>query len=223
MQHSAARSVRRFPQFPAVPLPAPAELGISLGAAILRRASSRAFVARPLDLSELAALLQAAYGVTHSGDDVGGHGGQPLRSVPSGGALYPLEVYVAALRVGGLRPGLYHFDPLASVLERLPRPADAAMLEPLSAYPELLAPAGAVLFVTAVFWRTRFKYALRGYRFALLEAGHLGQNLLLAAAALELAAVPVGGVYDRRVEDYLGADGVDESLVYALSFGAGVD
>ena len=54
---------------------------------------------------------------------------------------------------------------------------------------------------------------------ALLEAGHVGQNALLAAWSLGLAAVPVGGVYEGRVEELLGADGVDESLVYALSVG----
>jgi SagB-type dehydrogenase family enzyme len=75
------------------------------------------------------------------------------------------------------------------------------------------------VFVTAMFWRSRFKYGLRGYRFALLEAGHLGQNLLLAATALELASLPVGGVYDRRVDEFLSIDGVNESVVYAFSFG----
>jgi SagB-type dehydrogenase family enzyme len=74
-----------------------------------------------------------------------------------------------------------------------------------------------VFFVTAMFWRARFKYGLRGYRFALLEAGHVGQNFLLAATARDLAAVPVGGFFDRRVDELLGVDGVDESAVYAIS------
>ena len=51
-----------------------------------------------------------------------------------------------------------------------------------------------------MFWRTRFKYGLRGYRFALLEAGHVMQNAVLAAAALALPALPVGGFYDRRLD-----------------------
>jgi SagB-type dehydrogenase family enzyme len=70
-----------------------------------------------------------------------------------------------------------------------------------------------------MFWRTRFKYGLRGYRFALLEAGHVVQNVLLACTALGLAAVPVGGFYDRPVDALLGADGVNESVVYAVSLG----
>jgi SagB-type dehydrogenase family enzyme len=70
-----------------------------------------------------------------------------------------------------------------------------------------------------VFWRSRFKYGLRGYRFVLLEAGHAAQNALLAAAALALAAVPLGGFYDRRVDELIEADGVDESALYLVCVG----
>ena len=70
-----------------------------------------------------------------------------------------------------------------------------------------------------MFWRSRFKYGLRGYRFALLEAGHLVQNLVLAAGALEVGALPLGGFYDRRVDELVGADGLDEATVYAVLLG----
>jgi SagB-type dehydrogenase family enzyme len=218
MQHTTVRAVKRFPQRQAVPLPGAAPLTWPLGDALRRRVTRRFFADAPIAFGELAALLQAGYGVTHRTELEGGRRGQPLRSVPSGGALYPLELYVAAPAVEGLAPGLYHFDPLRSVLELLVSGV-RERLGPLSAYPELLEPAAAVIFVTGVFWRSRFKYALRGYRFALLEAGHVGQNVLLAATALDLAVVPVGGVYDRRVEEFLGVNGVDESLVYTLSVG----
>ena len=209
MRYSAGRAVRRWSQVEPVDLPRPALPAVDLRA----RASGRSFAEAKLDLAALAAVLWAAYGVSR--DD----GNLPLRTVPSGGALYPLELYVLALRVDGLEQGLYHYDPLRHVLEPIAEGFDAERLEGLSAYPELVCTAGAFLLVTALFWRTRFKYGLRGYRFALLEAGHVGQNALLAAAALELAAVPVGGVFDRRVEQLLEVDGVDESLVYALSVG----
>jgi SagB-type dehydrogenase family enzyme len=70
-----------------------------------------------------------------------------------------------------------------------------------------------------MFWRSRFKYGQRGYRFTLLEAGHLVQNVVLMCAALDLAAVPIGGFYDRPVDMLLGADGVNESIVYAVCLG----
>jgi SagB-type dehydrogenase family enzyme len=76
-----------------------------------------------------------------------------------------------------------------------------------------------VVLVTAVFWRTRCKYGLRGYRFALLEAGHCVQNMLLAARAVDAAALPLGGLYDARAEALVNVDGVEESVVYAVALG----
>ena len=75
------------------------------------------------------------------------------------------------------------------------------------------------MFVTAVFFRSTFKYGDRGYRFVLLEAGHLAQNACLAAAALGLAAAPIGGYFDRDVDRQLRLDGLSESSVYALLLG----
>ena len=76
------------------------------------------------------------------------------------------------------------------------------------------------LVVTAMLWRSRFKYGQRGYRFALLEAGHLAQNVLLASEGLDLAAVPVGGFYDRRLAALLAIDGVNEVPLYVLPIGS---
>jgi SagB-type dehydrogenase family enzyme len=77
--------------------------------------------------------------------------------------------------------------------------------------------AAALVVVTGVFWRSRFKYGLRGYRFALLEAGHLMQNAVLAATDLELDALPIGGFYDALLDRLVGADGLDEASLYALA------
>ena len=93
----------------------------------------------------------------------------------------------------------------------------------LSTYPEIVAACAAVIFVAAVFGRTRFKYGVRGYRFALLEAGHVGQNVLLAATAFGLGAVPLGGYYDRLTDDFLGLDGVNESTLYTIALGRPLD
>jgi SagB-type dehydrogenase family enzyme len=71
-----------------------------------------------------------------------------------------------------------------------------------------------------MFWRSRFKYGQRAYRFTLLEAGHVAQNALLAAAALGLAAVPLGGFYDRKVDAFLGVDGLQEAALYLLPVGS---
>ncbi len=219
LQLSVVRGVKRHPQRPSVALPAPELPDVSLAEAVRHRESLRAFAPDALPLAQLATVLHSGYGVTHASRLPGGRRGQPLRTVPSGGALYPLELYVLAERVDGLEGRLHHYDPWRHALERLPVGADHPVAD-LTAYPELLAPAAALIVVTAMFWRTRFKYALRGYRFALLEAGHVGQNVALASAALGLAALPVGGVYDRRLEEVLGVDGVNESVVYVFALGA---
>ena len=95
-----------------------------------------------------------------------------------------------------------------------PRDLRAALVDP-----SLIDGAAALVVLTAMFWRSRFKYGLRAYRFALLEAGHVVQNAILAATALGLPALPIGGFYDRRLDALVGADGLDEASVYALLLG----
>ncbi len=207
---STTRAVLRSLTRASVPLPSVSLPPVPLADAVERRRSARAFGPGHVTLGEVAALLDAAYGVTSSAD------GTSFRAVPSGGALYPLELYVLTSRVEDLEPGLHHADPLRRALEKMPSTEHE---RPLSPYDELLDSAALLVAVTGVFWRSRFKYGLRGYRFTLLEAGHLGQNLLLAAAALDLAALPIGGFYDRRVERLLGVDGVNESALYLFAVG----
>ena len=215
MRISASRSVKRHFQRPFVPLPARGLGPASLADALDARRSIRAFGERPLRLDELGSILRAAYGVTGRLDGTP----QTLRSAPSGGGLYPLELYVVTRHVEGLDAALHHFDPLRQGLELLRAIEPGDELDSLSPYGELLASSAAFVAVTAMFWRSRFKYGARAYRFTLLEAGHLAQNLLLAVAALGLAAVPLGGFYDRRLDAFLGVDGLYEASLYLLPFG----
>jgi SagB-type dehydrogenase family enzyme len=77
-----------------------------------------------------------------------------------------------------------------------------------------------VLFLTVIFQRMRFKYRDRTYRYGLVEAGHLGQNLYLAAESLGLGACAVGAFLDDEMNAMLGVDGRDEAAVYMLSLGS---
>ncbi len=214
MRITASRSTKRQTQRPFTPLPAPSLGRATLAEAIASRRSRRAYGPRPLELGAVATVLHAGYGVTATIDGTP----QALRTVPSGGALYPLELYVIAHRVDGLDPGLCHYDPLRHGLELL-RPLEARAWSELSPYAEPLAESAAVVAITAVFWRSRFNYGARAYRFALMEAGHVGQNLLLAAAALGLEAVPLGGFFDREVDGLLGVDGIYEASLYLVPLG----
>jgi SagB-type dehydrogenase family enzyme len=217
LQLSSTRAVRRSGGA-TMPSPTPAPLASALGEVIARRRSRRDFGCGPIDLDALAALLDAGYGVTGAIESTD-HPPVPVRAVPSGGALYPLELYAAVLRVQGLEPGLYHFDPLAPGLESVRPCLTADEVAALCTYPEIGSSCAVLLLVAGIFGRTRFKYGLRGYRFALLEAGHVAQNIVLAATALDLAAVPLGAFYDQRADAFLGLDGVNESTLYTIAVG----
>jgi SagB-type dehydrogenase family enzyme len=209
LRTASARAVRRNAQRRSHALPRPLRPGCSLWSALDRRCSRRDFSGEGLPGAELATLLDAGYG-TRDGQ---------RRTVPSGGALYPFELHVAARAVAGLPPGVYRYDSELHALEEHELGDPWPALEAACPLPGLLDGGAAVLLLLAVFGRTRFKYGLRGYRFALLEAGHVVQNVALAAVALDLAALPLGGFYDAQVDDLVGADGVEESVVYGVVVG----
>jgi SagB-type dehydrogenase family enzyme len=214
LQISARRAVKRHVNRGSLDLPTPLEPPRGFTEVLQARRSEREFGAEAITLAELATVLHAAYGVT------GEWGGQPLRTVPSGGALYPLELYAVVARVEEVEPGLYHFDPPRRALEVLRR--GSSPLESLlaaSIYPEIVEGSAVTLLITGMFWRSRFKYGLRGFRFTLLEAGHLAQNVLLMCTALQLGATPLGGFYDRPVDEVLRVDGVNESVLYVVCLG----
>jgi SagB-type dehydrogenase family enzyme len=218
LQLSSTRAVKRVGG-ELVRLPTPHQPDAGLWQTLRERTSTRRFGPGPVQLAELSALLLSAYGVTHALDGPGGEHLLPLRAVPSGGALYPLEVFAAVLAVDALAPGVYHFDPLRTGLETVRHGAAREEIAQLSTYPEIAGECAVLFLVAAVFGRTRFKYGQRGYRFALLEAGHVAQNLLLAATALGLASVPLGGFYDRHTDEFLGLDGVNDSVLYTVAVG----
>lgn len=219
----ARRSGQRNLASDIVALPRPRRVEARIADVITSRRSRRQFGSGSLSLTDLATILAWGYGVT--GDlptsDEGPE--QLLRSAPSGGALYPLDLFLAAKRIGGISPGLYKYDPHDHALELRAGEESAAVCAQVLT--ESLGPIASahepplVLLITGMFWRSRFKYGLRAYRFCLLEAGHVMQNVLLAATALELAATPVGGFPDLAVEALLGVDGVNQSILYAACVG----
>jgi SagB-type dehydrogenase family enzyme len=213
LRQTVARAGARRIQAATIPLPPVSLPRTPLGEVVERRRSQRRFRPQPLSLSELSCVLRTGYGVTGHGP-----GDVQLRAVPSGGALYPLDVYVAALSVMEVERRLFRFDPLRDCLEVM-GVVSRECLGPVTPYPELVADAGAVVFLTATFWRSRFKYGQRGYRFALLEAGHVTQNILLAATAVGLASVPLGGFFDRQANDLLEVDGLHEAVLYIVPLG----
>jgi SagB-type dehydrogenase family enzyme len=213
LQQTVARASRTHDHRPGVELPRGRLPRARFRDLLEARTSAPPRVRHPLSIRDLAAVLGAAY-VARSRSD----GGPPRRPVPSGGALCPLEVYALPLAVPGLGQAAFHYNPFGHRLTPI-RPVLEEDVAASLVDPTLTKNAAAVLVLTAMFFRTRFKYGLRGYRFALLEAGHVVQNVVLAATALRLPAVPLGGWYDRRVDELVGANGLDEAAVYLVALG----
>jgi SagB-type dehydrogenase family enzyme len=211
LQQTTIRAARLHEHRPGVDLPAVRLPRRHFRDLLGQRRSAPPAVTSPLSLGDLATLLGSAYGIRVRDR-------QPRRPVPSGGALYPLELYALPHAVDGLGRAAFHYHPFRHRLEALWPVAETDVADAL-VDPSLAERSAVLLVVTAMVWRTRFKYGLRGYRFALLEAGHLVQNVVLAATALDLPAVPLGGWYDRRLDALVGADGLDEASVYAVAVG----
>jgi SagB-type dehydrogenase family enzyme len=168
-------------------------------------------------VEQLAKVLWMSYGVSRN--NVGTSYPRPFRMVPSGGALYPLELYLHARQVAGLEPGLYHYNAEQHVLDVLRSGDETDSIARHLVQGDLGRTAAAIVFITAVFARSTFKYGDRGYRFILLEAGHLAQNATLTAQEMRLASLNVGGYADRGIDRYLNVDGLTEGTVYLLLLG----
>jgi SagB-type dehydrogenase family enzyme len=138
------------------------------------------------------------------------------RVYPSAGALYPVDIVAVIGAVDGVDPAGYVYDPLGHSLHRRVD-VDAGQLHTLATLGDPVPSSSVTFALVATFARTRAKYGLRGYRFALLEAGHLAQALITTATALGLTALPWGGFLDRRVDDALDLDGVERSCVYLVA------
>jgi SagB-type dehydrogenase family enzyme len=178
----------------------------SLSDALRQRRSVRAYSGRSLTLQQVGQLLWAAQGR----NDPSG-----LRTAPSAGALYPLELLVAAGDVTGLDPGVYRYRPQQHALEMLhagERLAGAALGQ------HWVADSAAVLIITAVYERTTRKYGERGKRYVHIEVGHAAQNALLQAASLGLAAAVVGAFDDSALASLLDLPAPEQPL-YLLPVG----
>lgn len=201
---------------PWTPLP-PAELPqLPLADALRARVSCRRFRTEPIGLAQVAAVLRASYGIeTRSGTVM------QDRPPPSGGGLYPLEVTLLVRAVETLVPGIYHYVPSADGLEQvqaldLPRP----FLTYLFMGQPWVAEAAVVCVLSFAGGRSLTKYGDRGYRYALIEAGHTMQNLNLAAAACGLGSVDLGGFYDDELAVLAGIDIEREIPLYCCALGA---
>lgn len=163
----------------------------SIEQALLKRRSVREYKDESLTLTEVSQLLWAAQGIT-------GPGG--LRTAPSAGALYPLEVYVVVGNVNNLSDGIYKYKPNEHELERIKEGDKRAELCIAALGQPWVKDSAIALVFSAVYERTTQKYGERGIRYVHMEVGHAAQNVYLQAVSLNLGTVVVGAFQDDAVK-----------------------
>jgi SagB-type dehydrogenase family enzyme len=197
-----------------IKLPNPDYRGMPLEETLEERRSVRQYSDTALSIASLSQLLFAAQGESGS---ILGHA---LRTAPSAGALYPMEVYAVVNNVEGLEQGIYHYRVSNHTLDLVDRGDFRRAISKAGLGQTVLGDANVTFVLTAVFDRMRRKYGERGLRYIYMEAGHISQNIALQAVSLGLGSVSVGAFYDNQVNDLVGVDGQQEAAVYLHAVGS---
>ncbi len=203
-----------YPDVPYIKLPEPQLVrGMATEDAIHNRRSIRDYSGQAMTQEELGRLLW------NTGSENVKRWGVPVRSAPSSGALYPIETYLIVHNVDGLVPGLYHYAVEHHGLHQVRTGDLRSEVVRHGLSQGFLGTANVVVVFTSIFQRMRWKYQQRSYRYALLEAGHLGQNVCLAATSMGLGTCTVGAYMDKDLDAMLGIDGYNEASLYVLAVG----
>ncbi len=200
---------KEYARMDRVELPEPDPLStILLSDALASRSSTlRESGEVPLSIRELSTVLGLA---------LGKKGHLSTRKYPSGGALYPIETYLIANDLKDARPGIYHYHPSAHALERLWDLPPNFLMKRLVSKPDFLSPSILMVF-TSVWARSSAKYGDLAYQHALLEAGHMSQNVLLVATALGIENRPMAGFDDDYTIELLDIDETLEQPVHSIT------
>ena len=221
-------------QLPQPPLEQPADSGkktipltkpdtlvvpsIDLRTAIENRRSVRAYSDTSLTLDELTWLLWATQGVQKVGFAVGSN--RTYRTVPSAGARHPFETYLVLRAVSGLAPGIYRYSALDHTLQEVDVSRDYTKDIASICKEQFFIEQAAVTFVwIADEYRSAWRYKARGYRGIFQDAGHVGQNLYLAANNIECGVCGIGAFDDLALAHLLGVDGTEFFPAYAATVG----
>lgn len=188
--------------------------------AIAARRSTRDFTDAALSLEELSFLLWATQGITAVQRDEAGAIVQRFRAAPSAGARYPIETYLAISRVAGLAPGVYRFLPADHQLVLVREDAQISSKLQAACYGTPAVGGAAVVFIwAAVPYRTEWKYTYLAHRMIAMEAGHICENLYLAAQSCGTGCCAALSYHQPGVDELLGVDGREEFAIYVACVG----
>lgn len=194
---------KRYERCPYRTLPEADDMTQSLGETLRRRQSAATFSHVPLSIQQLSTLLWWSFGARVQEE-------RSRRTYPSGGALYPVEGYLLAQQSSDdLAAGVYHYVPTEHALEQLPHDASQPAFEQVA--PDV----PCMLVLTHTKTCNMKKYGTFGYKLALIEAGHIGQNVALCATAHQIGHRPYGVRHTPPLEQSIGVDGASEPVLYA--------
>ena len=177
------------------------------------RKSVREFSSKPLSLTDLAFLLWSSTGVQRV------ENGYEFRTVPSAGALYPTETYIAVNNVEALECGIYHYNIKNHLLEEVKTGSFGEELAHAALNQKMCINASVVFIWTAIFQRSKWKYSQRAYRYIYLDTGHVAENLALAAVSVNIGSCEIGAFFDDEINSLVGVDGKEESTILLCAVG----
>jgi SagB-type dehydrogenase family enzyme len=197
-----------YPDAEKVALPQPVGSDMTLDKIIKKRKSMRRFSSEPLSPEHLSYLLWSSTGIQRIENDY------EFRTVPSAGALYPIETYVMPNNVSDIQKGIYHYSIRDNFLETIKLGDFATKMAEAALGQVMVRDAQAVFIWTAVLERSKWKYKQRAYRYFYLDCGHIGQNLALAAVSLGLGSCQIGALFDEEVNSLIDIDEKTETAIY---------
>jgi SagB-type dehydrogenase family enzyme len=201
-----------------IPLPEPRKTSnVSVEQALNQRRSVREYSDSTLTLADVSQILWSAYGITQVVAPEQLRGG--LRTAPSAGGLYPLEIYLGAWNVEGLDPGFYYYQPEGHKLQLVKKGDLRSELTAAALGQDYINYAPAALVYSAIFERTTKKYGDRGReRYVLMDLGHSAENVYLQAETLNIGTVAIGAFDDLKLRLLIPLTKAEEPL-YIMPFG----
>jgi len=208
---------KQYQRFKTISLTQPSRSGVLLHEALEQRVSNRALLSTELDITGLASLLYYSAGIKNrpkhanlSQEQLN----QTRRFYPSAGARYPLELYIVANKVTDLPPNTYHYNVVKHSLEEIKtHPTHQVALDAFGL--KWVREAKCIFLISSVQYRNSIKYRDQGYLMALIECGHLAQNITLNATAMKLGSCPLYGLKRKVLQEILDFDD-GELLLYAI-------
>ena len=213
-----------------VKLPKPLPMKMTLEKAIMRRRSYRQFEGIPIQFDRIASILYYGNGISGKmplmSSAVESEFLKPLdvklRTTPSAGGLYPLDIYLIAMNVRDLSMGVYLYMPTENALISVSTKGGSISQEQIYSSFEPardainINNAGFIIIITGKLWKQIRKYGNRGLKYMLIEAGEIAENIHLSAQSFGIGTVDVAGYYDREVEELIGIDGTSEYVMHTI-------